>query len=98
MARHIFGSQNITDTTDAIQLFGAQQNPHVMGAIFRARVGNNEAVYLGSDSAAKSGGLELLPGDMHTASYEPITVRADTFWVYGLDSGDRLDWEVLRTD
>lgn len=98
MARHIFGSQNITDSVSAIQLFGTTEKPGVFGAVFRARAGNNEAVYLGSDSAAKSSGLELLPGDMHSATYHPTEVRASTFWVYGLDSGDRLDWEVLRAD
>lgn len=98
MARNIFGSQNITDTASAIQLFGAVERPVVFAVEWRARAGNNEAVYLGTDSAAKSSGLELLPGDVKHSVYHPLGVKASNFWVWGADSGDKLDWEVLRED
>lgn len=96
MARNIFGSQNITDTASAIQLFGSEAKPNVLAVTFKARSTNAGNVYLGNDSTAKSSAFELAPGDVADRVYSPIAVSAANFWVWGATSNDKLDYEVLR--
>lgn len=94
MPRALFGSQNVADTATAVQLFTDEGG--IFAATFKARAGNNGSIYIGSNSATKSSGFELLPGDREDRAYHPVSIKANLFWVWGADSGDRLDWEVLR--
>lgn len=91
------GSQLTDSGINSQQLFTVGI-PGILAVEWRARAANSSAVYLGSDSAAKSSGMQLLPGDAVTRVYHPVEVKATTFWVFGGSSTDRLDWEVLRAD
>lgn len=98
MARKVISSQNITDTTSSIQFVTSAEEHRVFAITMKARIGNTGPVYIGTDSAAKSSGFELLKGDREDWVFHPLTVAANTFWVFGTSSGDKLDFMVVRED
>jgi hypothetical protein len=97
MARIVIASLSIADSSAAAQLFTSDL-PRVTAVSFKARPGNAAGIYLASDSAAKSSGFELLAGDREDWTFEPPTVKGTSFWAWGADSGDRLDYIVLFED
>lgn len=97
MARPVMGSQLFGDSGNAVQLFTTEA-PRVLAITFMARAGNTEGVYVADDSAAKSAGIQLLAGDTKEWVFEPVAVRATSFWVWASDSGDRLDYLAVMED
>ncbi|MDA0232080.1 MAG: hypothetical protein O3B04_04615 [Chloroflexi bacterium] len=94
MARVIIASLSVADSVSAVQLQSAPR-PRVRSVVFKARVGNIASIYLASDSAAKSAGFELAPGDREEWCALPATLKGSTYWIWGASSGDRLDYALL---
>lgn len=97
MARALIASFNVADSSASEQLLTTGQS-RVASIKLKAREGNTGAVYIADDSAAKSEGFQLLGGDSTNWTFSPATVKGASFWVWGADSGDRLDYTVLLED
>lgn len=97
MARLVIGSINVNDTADAVQVRSADL-PRLMAATFKARASNAGGVFLADDSSAKSDGYELLAGDREDWTFKPASVKGSGLWVWGSDTGDRLDYALSLED
>ena len=97
MARVLVGSLNIADSSAAAQLLPTEM-PRVAALSLRARSSNTAGIYLADNSAAKSSGFEMLAGDSAKWTFGQATVRGTSFWVWGADSGDRLDYAIVLED
>lgn len=97
MTRVTVGSLNISDSSDAVLLL-ATDAPRVFALTVKAREGNAGQIYLADDSSAKSAGWELYAGDQQAWTFHPTSVKGTSFYVWGNDSGDDLDYTIVTDD
>lgn len=97
MARIVIASLNVADSSNAAQMLSTELR-RVMAITLKARSGNVGGIYIADDSAAKSSGFELLANDREDWSFDRATVKGASFWAWGADSGDKLDYSVLLED
>lgn len=97
MARLIISSVKIGDSSDAVEVRSADL-PRLLSLTFKARASNVGGVFLANDSSAKSEGYEVQAGDREYWPLDPVSVKGSGIWVWGSDSGDRLDYALLLED
>jgi phosphoribosylformimino-5-aminoimidazole carboxamide ribonucleotide (ProFAR) isomerase len=99
--RVVIGSLNVSSTSTVAQILNTTDR--VAEAQFKARKGNVGMVYVADDSTVSAtNGWETDSADTLTLTFSnyinsgrPATVAANTFWVFGTDANDDLDYVLM---